>query len=435
MCAKHFETFTAIQSDSIPLIMKGKDVIGIAPTGTGKSHAFILPILNKIDSSKNKVQAIIAAPTRELAKQLFNQASEITEFDPNIRIKLVSSGTDKQRSMEGLSNQPHIVVGTVGRIKDLFVSEAVLRCDQANILVIDEADMTLEMGFLNEVEAILERLNKDIQTLVFSATIPAQLQSFLRKHMHNPSLVDVTKKEEKPDISHVLINCRHLTYQEKLLRILPGINPYVCMIFAKTKQEVIDTANLMKENGYEIVQLHSDLSARERKQALKLIETDKIKYIVCSDIMARGLDIQAVSHVISLGLPSSLQYFTHRAGRTGRAKRSGTSITLYNQSDINGLRTLKKQGFNFEFKDYRKDNWVTAKPFDFKPTKAKTEADVEIEKIKKKPVKKVKPGYKKKMEKQIEDVKRKQRREFIRNSIKAQQKERAKKAQREKNGY
>ncbi len=431
---KGFKEFSPIQKKVIPLILERKDVIGVSATGTGKSHAFILPILQMINTSLNEIQAIIAAPTRELAIQLYNMVSEINMFNEDINIKLIASGKDKERMMESLKTQPHIVVGTIGRLKDLFVDEAVLRLDSAKTIVIDEADMTLELGFLEQVDAICGRLPKKLQMLVFSATIPSQLQPFLRKYMSRPTLVEATEKHElSPNIKHVLVNCRYASYSEKLLKILPGINPYVCMIFARTKHEVIAVAELLKNKGYDIIEIHGDLTNRERKQALKAISADKTSYIVCSDIMARGLDIESVSHVISLGLPSSLNYYTHRSGRTGRAGRSGISYVLFNDSDHNDIKVLRNQGFNFEYQDYRRGQWVDVKPFDFKPTRRKlTEEDIEIQKILKKPVKQVKPGYKKKRQNLIDKIRRRQRRLKIKEAIREQQKERAKKAQREK---
>ena len=427
---KGFTEYNPIQKKAIPLILKGEDVIGISPTGTGKSLAFILPVLQKIDTSRNAIQAIITAPTRELARQLYETAVEINRYDSSYRIKLISSGIDKQRMMESLSVQPHLVVGTVGRLKDLFVDEAVLRLDRASMIVIDEADMTLEMGFITEVDQLCGRLAGDLQMMVFSATIPSQLQPFLRKYMDKPKMVEITEEHaSQPHIEHVLINCRHLSYQEKLLRVLPGIQPYVCMIFAKTKQEVHDTSELLRENGYSVVEIHGDLTPRQRKQALRTISNDEATFIVCSDIMARGLDIPSVSHVISLGLPSSLDYYTHRSGRTGRAGRSGISYIFYNEKDIQGLKTLKNKGFEFVTRDFRRNQWVDAKPFDFKPKKTSEETSEAIARIVNRPVKKVKPGYKKKMQKEIDDIRRRERRLMIRQSIKAQQKERAKQAQ------
>lgn len=434
---KRFKEFTPIQKEVMPLILKGRDVIGISATGTGKSHAFILPLLQMIDSSKDEVQAIICAPTRELAIQLYRQVCEINMFNEAINIKLISSGKDKERMMEGLKKQPHIVVGTIGRLKDLFVDEAVLRLDTTKMIVIDEADMTLELGFLEAVDEVCGRLPQRLQMLVFSAAVPDQLQPFLRKYMHHPVMVEPTEQHAlSPQIQHILVNCRYSSYIEKLLKILPGIQPYVCMIFARTKQEVIEASKALKENGYDVIEIHGDLSNRERKQALRAVENDKASYIVCSDIMARGLDIDSVSHVISLGLPSSLDYYTHRSGRTGRAGRSGISYVLYNQKDIEAIKTLRKEGFKFEYKDYKRGTWVDVRAFDFKPTRRNlSDEDVQIQKIAKAPVKKVKPGYKKKRQEEIDSIRRRQRRLMIKASIKQQQKERAKKAQREKKGY
>ena len=433
---KHFCDFTPIQAKTMPKILAGKDVIGISATGTGKSHAFILPVLQMVNTDLNQIQAVITAPTRELARQLYNQFSEISKFSDDYRIRLISSGSDRDRMIQEVKTQPHIVIGTIGRLKDLFVDEAVLRLDKAKILVVDEADMTLELGFIEEVDQICGRLKKDLQMVVFSATIPSQLQPFLQKYMHRPEIIEATEDHaNNPNISHILVNCRHLTYQEKLLRILPGIQPFVCLIFTRTKEDVKTTSAILKENGYSCLEIHGDLTARERKQALKMIENDMATYIVCSDIMARGLDIPSVSHVISLGLPSSLDYYTHRSGRTGRAGRSGTSYVLYNEKDINGLKTLKERGFVFTNMDFRRGNWIEQKPFDFKPRRESAETSEAIKKVLNKPVKKVKPGYKKKRQQEVDSIRRRERRLMIRKSIKEQQKERAKALQRQKGGY
>jgi len=432
-----FKEYTEIQSKVIPLIMAGRDVIGIAPTGTGKTHAYLLPLLQNIDTSKTTVQAVVMAPTRELAQQIYKRAAEIVRFDPHIRIKLISSGMDKQRMAGALKIQPHLVIGTVGRLRDLFVDEAVLRLNNAKVMVVDEADMLLEMGFLPQVDEVCGRMGADLQMLVFSATIPDQMQPFLKKYMHNPVEVSVGQdRRDKPKIEHILVNCRHMTYQQKLLKILPGFKPYTCLIFARTKQEVSLTAAAMKDAGYRVIEMRGDMKPRERKQALRAIEADKTAYIVASDIMARGIDIPSVSHVVSLGLPSELEYYTHRAGRTGRAGRSGICYTLYNENDVHGLRTLRdSQKIPFVYRDFRGGQWVAAKPFDYRRPKPQTAADVQIKKILAKPIKKVKPGYKKKRQLAIDKIRRQQRRDKIKGYIKAEQKERAKQKQRVKGGY
>ncbi len=435
MESRRFDQLTPIQQKAIPLILKGRDVVGISATGTGKSHAFILPLLQMVDVTSNTIQSLIIAPTRELATQIYKMTAEINQFNPDIRIKLIASGKDKERMIDSLSIQPHIVIGTIGRLKDLFVEESILRLDNARTVVIDEADMTLEMGFIDEVDMILGKLNRKLQICVFSATVPAQLQAFLRRYMYRPVIIEANEASPlNPQIEHVLINCRYSSYQDKLLKILPGINPFVCMIFARTKKEVIETSQLLKDNGYDVVEIHGDLSNRERKQALKAIGSDAASYIVCSDIMARGLDIESVSHVISLGLPSNLDYYTHRCGRTGRSGRTGTSYILFTSGDIPALRQLKEK-FTFVSRDYRRGQWVEARDFDFRPRRHSKEVSSEIQMIRNRPVKQVKPGYKKKRKEAIESIERRQRRLAIKQKIKEEQKERARKAQRQKGGY
>lgn len=431
-----FKEYTPIQKQAIPAIMQGKDVIGIAPTGTGKTHAYLLPLMQKLDVTSNHVQAVIMAPTRELAKQIYQRASELVRFEPQARIKLISSGMDKERMISSLNVQFQLVIGTVGRLRDLFVDTAVLRLNSASIMVIDEADMLLELGFLPQVDEICGRMSADLQMLVFSATIPAQMQPFLRKYMHNPVTISCVSDKQQPKIEHILINCRHLSYQEKLLKILPGFQPYTCLIFARTKAEATKTATVMKENGYQLIEIHGDMTPRQRQQALRAIKAEKTAYIVATDMMARGIDIPSVSHVVSLGLPSQLEYYTHRAGRTGRAGRDGICYTLYNSDDISGLKTLRSSyGISFTYRDFRSGQWFSSRPFDYKRPKPQTAADVEIKKIINKPVKQVKPGYKKKRQAEIDKIRRKQHRQKIKDYIKAEQHERAKQKQREKGGY
>ncbi|MEF2781467.1 MAG: DEAD/DEAH box helicase, partial [Clostridium sp.] len=200
---------TPIQQAVIPLACKGKSIIGISDTGTGKTHSFLIPIMEKVDSTKNHIQAVITAPTRELALQIYQRCEKMSEADPNLRIRLITGGIEKSRMNEQLKIQPHIVVGTPGRIKDLFLQEQTLRVDTADILVVDEADMTLEFGFLEDVDMIAGKMKKNLQMMSFSATIPLLLQQFLKKYMSNPSTIQIEEKSNfHPKIEHVLIPCQ-----------------------------------------------------------------------------------------------------------------------------------------------------------------------------------------------------------------------------------
>ncbi|WP_276936450.1 DEAD/DEAH box helicase [Dielma fastidiosa] len=425
---------TPIQQQVIPLVMKNKDVIGISDTGTGKTHAFLIPILERINPDLNEVQAVITAPTRELAMQLYARAQQISEACPKINVKLISGGLEKSRMSEQLKVQPQIVIGTPGRIRDLFLNEQTLRIEKASILVIDEADMTLEFGFLEDIDAIAGRMRKDLQMLSFSATIPQGLRPFLKKYMSNPVTVQIEDEHKSsPKIEQILIPCKHLSYEQKLLEILPGFTPYVCLIFANTRSQAASCAALMRENGYDLIELHGDLQPRERRSAMKnLMNLDKT-YVVATDIAARGIDVEGVSHVISLGFPKELDFFIHRSGRTGRAGRDGTCFSLYKKEDEPLIKQLQVKGIGFKTKNYKNGEWVELKTFNTPKVKKDNPLDKEIAKVVSRKKAAVKPGYKKKRKAEVEKLKRRAHREMIQQDIKRQQKERAKKKQKERN--
>ena len=310
---------TPIQADVIPLARKGRNIIGISDTGTGKTHAFLIPIMERIDTSKACVQAVITAPTRELAVQIYQRSAKMSEADPSLQVRLITGGMEKTRMNESLKKQPHIVIGTPGRIKDLFLNEQTLRVETASMLVVDEADMTLEFGFLEDVDAIAGKMRNDLQMMVFSATIPQALRPFLKKYLDNPVTVHIEDHAiHRPKIEHVLIPCQEKSYEEKLMELLPMFTPYVCLIFANTRSLASEVASLLRDQNYGVIELHGDLSPRERTKAMKeLIHIEK-SFVVATDIAARGIDIDGVSHVVSLGFPKELDYYIHRSGRTGR---------------------------------------------------------------------------------------------------------------------
>ena len=292
---------TPIQAKVLPKALKGKDIIGISATGTGKTHAFLLPILEQIDTSSDTVQAVITAPTRELALQIYKRLVPITEIDSEVRVKLITGGMEKSKMVESLKNQPHIVIGTPGRIKDLFLTETVLRVDIAKIFVIDEADMTLEFGFLEDVDAICGRMSANLQMMVFSATIPESLQPFLKKYLKTPEIIRIDEVHAlSPKIEHVLVACKHLSYENTLLNMIDGFKPYVCLIFANTRVEASRVAQVLRDSGKEVIELHGGLQPRQRKIAMRQLADNEHSYIVCSDIAARGIDIDAVTFRIRI---------------------------------------------------------------------------------------------------------------------------------------
>lgn len=427
MAFEKFKTLTPIQSAVMNRKNLKRDFIGVSSTGSGKSHAFFIPIFDMIDEQSDKVQAVISVPTRELAWQLYDRCRPLAEHF-GIRVKLYTGGTERKEG--GLV--PQIVIGTPGRMKDLFLDEKTLRLDTAKIMVIDEADMTLEFGFLEDIDAILSHMKDDVTVMVFSATIPLELQPFLKKYLHNPELVRIDSNEDfSANIKHVLVPLKHKTYSEKLLEVLPSINPYECLIFANSNQEAAKIAKDMRQAGYDLVELHGDLEARERSRAIRTIASQKKSYIVASDIASRGIDLEGITHVISCGFPKDLRFYHHRAGRTGRAGRDGMALALYGGKDASSIASLKKQGVSFTEMDVK--NGVLTEVKDRTARKpGKDTIAKEMGKIVHRSKTKVKPNYKKKQAAQVERMRRKAKRQMIQDEIRKQKKERAKARQRAK---
>lgn len=429
----HFKEATPIQSAVIPMALKGKDIIGISDTGTGKTHAFLIPLMEMIDPSKPTVQAVITAPTRELAQQIYRRAKMMSEALPELRIRCITGGMERTKMADSLSVQPHLVIGTPGRIRDLFLDEGVLRVETARILIVDEADMTLEFGFLEEVDAIAGRMSEHLQMMVFSATIPLNLRPFLKKYMKNPQTIHIeTEHPSNPQITHVLIPCKHRSYAQTCQTILEGFMPYVCLIFANTREEAAECAKELRQNGRDVVEIHGGLQSRQRKQAMKQLENLQQSYVVATDIAARGIDIEGITHVVSLGFPSELDFYIHRSGRTGRAGKAGTCFALYKDSDEGAIQALKERGIVFEHRTFKDGQWQILKPLHGKRPKKNDLMEKEIAKTLTRKKDKVKPGYKKKRAAEVQRIKQRKKREMIQGEIQAQRKERYKQQQRMK---
>ncbi|MGM7684485.1 DEAD/DEAH box helicase [Cytobacillus sp. Hm23] len=405
---------TDIQERLIPSILKGESVIGQSQTGTGKTHAYLLPIINNIDPSKQEVQAIITAPTRELANQIYQEVLKVTKFydgSEQITARCYVGGTDKQRTLEKLKVQPHIVVGTPGRILDL-IKEQALHVYSSNSLVVDEADLMLDMGFINEVDQIAARMAEKLQILVFSATIPEKLKQFLRKYMDNPKYSHVAPNQVTvTSVEQILIPSRHRDKVQILHDILLKYNPYLAIVFTNTKVKADEVADSLIKKGLKVGRIHGDLSPRDRKKMMKQIKDLDFQYVVATDLAARGIDIEGVSHVINFEIPSDLDFYVHRVGRTARAGYSGIAATLYDPSDEDAIVKLEKMGITFKQQDLRNNEWVELGARDKRNKRKKqvNELDIEAKKIVRKPSK-VKPGYKKKMKNDMEQYKKRQRR-------------------------
>jgi len=420
----HFKEPTPIQEEVVPSALRGKDIIGLSATGSGKTHAYLIPILEKIDVEKPQVQAVITAPTRELAWQIFEMAKVMEEVKPGLDVRVFVGGKDRNKDIEQLEkSQPHIAIGTPGRIKDLFLNASALRIDKADILVVDEADMTLEFGFIDEIDAFAGRMDEDLQMMSFSATMPEQLKPFIRKYMHHPITIQIGEKVRfNPDIRHVLVPCYHHGYAKTILSIMPGFQPYVCLIFANTREMASKIAEDLRKNGVSVSEIHGDLTSRKRKQAMKSISNAEHTYVVATDLAARGIDIGEVTHVISCGFPDDLEYYVHRAGRTGRAGSTGTCYALYEESDDQAIRSLMKRGIHFDHQRYHNNDWQDLRPYGQKFQKQDDELKKEISRLMTKKNAKVKPGYKKKRNEEIQKIHRRKRQELIRSKIREEKK-------------
>ena len=429
-----FKEPTPIQNEVISLVKKRRDVIGISQTGTGKTHAFLLPIMDAIDFEKDVVQAVVAAPTRELATQIFEQAKLFMKHQPNLRVSLIVGGSDRQKAVNKLTTQPHIVIGTPGRIKDLSLETQALKITTANTMVIDEADMALEFGYLEDIDAVVGKMKDDLQLLVFSATIPQTLRPFLKKYMENPALVEIdVHKPTTENVEHILLSTKHQNRYQVLKKIMEVIDPYICIVFCNTRTEVAEIAKRLREDGYKIGEIHGDLEPRERKQMMRRIKGMEYQYIVATDIAARGIDIDGVSHVINMDFPQEPDFYIHRSGRSGRGKYTGVCYSLYDTKDEDSIITLEKKGITFKILALKNDQFVDLGEREKRKKRVKQQTDLEkkVQGIIRKP-KKVKPGYKKKRQREINDLVRKQKRQMIQQDIRRQKKMRHRQSQLEK---
>lgn len=402
-----FYSPTAIQRQVIPAVMNRKSVVGQSFTGSGKTHAYLLPLFDQLED-KQEVQFVITAPTRELAMQIHKEAQKITHYagkDQEWKVKLVVGGNDRQKMMEKLKKPPHIIIGTPGRIMDM-VKEGVVSLYSAHSFVVDEADLMLDLGFLQEVDQLLVRCKADIQLLAFSATIPRKLGNFFQKYMDNPVHINLDDKLLPDTIEHRLIPLKHRDRSDVIKALSQVINPYLAIIFTNGKEAADELTTALLQKGLEPGLIHGGLTPRERKRMLKGIEQLRYQYIVATDLAARGIDIPGVSHVINAQLPKETDFYVHRTGRAARAGLKGTAISLFDEQDTGIIGDLEDKGVNFTSYNIKNGEWQVEKSRNDRNIQKDTpiNTDKEAWKQVRKP-KKVKPGYKKKMKKQQEQIK------------------------------
>lgn len=410
--ALRFQEPTPIQRSMIPLLLKGESAIGQSQTGTGKTHSYVLPILERIDPDKKEVQAVVTAPTRELATQIYQAFQKVAkESEEDIIVRHFVGGTDKKRDVERLKNPPHIMVGTPGRIADLIHDQAV-SVYKAAMLVVDEADLMLDMGFIHDVDRIASVMPPSLGMFVFSATIPQKLKPFLKKYMENPEYVHIEPKQvTAANIEHILLPAKSREKVAVIAEFLETVNPYLAVIFTNTKQKADEVADQLAERGLKTGRIHGDLPPRERKKVMKQIRDLEFQYIVATDLAARGIDIEGISHVINYELPSDLDFYIHRAGRTARAGSSGICATVYVPADEDAIAKLEKRDIVFKNADIRNGEVVEAADRNRRKNREKTQLDpnAKVRAITSRP-RKVKPGYKKKRKMEVAKEEKRQRR-------------------------
>lgn len=330
---------TPIQERSIPKIMNGQDIIGEAQTGTGKTLAFLLPIMEGIDTSKNQIQGLIMAPTRELAIQITEEAKRLSG-PLGINILAVYGGQDVFNQLRKLKNGVHLVIGTPGRVLD-HIGRDSINLGHTKYLVLDEADVMLNMGFLNDMEDIISKTTKRRQTMLFSATIPKGLRNLARKYMKEPETIRVqADKVILDEIDQIVIKTTDRQKEEALISILQEENPFMAIVFCRTKRRVKALNNNLQEAGFITDEIHGDLSQAKRERVIKSFRKMEIPILVATDVLARGLDVEGITHIFNYDIPEDADSYIHRIGRTGRAGEKGkayTFVTPKNQQDLTSI--------------------------------------------------------------------------------------------------
>jgi len=339
-----YESPTEIQKQTIPFILSDiRDLIALAQTGTGKTAAFSLPILDMIDDTSRKIQLLVLAPTRELALQIAKDIKNYTKYLPNVKTTAVYGGSSITDQIRNLREKPQIIVGTPGRVIDLINRKA-LDFSQIHWLVLDEADEMLSMGFKDDLETILSETPETKQTLLFSATMNKEVERISKNYLTNPHRISVGSiNAVKKNIKHEYYVVNYRQKKEALKRLIDANPNQYSIIFCRTKMETQDVADFLMQNGYAADALHGDLSQAQRDTVMKKFRLKNIDILVATDVAARGLDVNSLTHVIHYSLPDDPEVFVHRSGRTGRAGKDGISMALIKPEETRKLNQIKGQ--------------------------------------------------------------------------------------------
>lgn len=337
-----FEEASPIQSQAIPVILEGHDVIGQAQTGTGKTAAFGIPVLERLDHDSKKLQALILCPTRELAIQVAEELKKLSKYKRGINILPVYGGQPIERQIKVLSKGVQVVIGTPGRVID-HLNRNTLKMDNVKMMVLDEADEMLDMGFREDIELILKKTPAERQTILFSATMPKPILDLAGEYQKDPKLVKVVHKElTVPSIEQYYYEVKERDKLEIVSRIIDTYNPKLSLIFCNTKKRVDELVGHLQARGYMVDGLHGDMKQNQRDTVMAKFRRGAVEILVATDVAARGIDVDDVEAVFNFDLPQDEEYYVHRIGRTGRAGRNGRAFTFVYGKEIYKLRDIQR---------------------------------------------------------------------------------------------
>ncbi|AWB46322.1 DEAD/DEAH box helicase [Paenibacillus sp. CAA11] len=334
---------TPVQEAALPELLAGGDVIAQAQTGTGKTLAFLLPIFERINPAKPQPQALIITPTRELAIQVTAEARKLAAGRPGVNLLAAYGGQDVERQLRKLEGGSHLVIGTPGRLLD-HLRRGSLQLGGVTMLVLDEADQMLHMGFLNEVEQLINATPKRRQTMLFSATMPDGIRRLARNYMKTPKDIRISSGSDIPldNIRQLVIECTDRSKQDALQMMIERDRPYLAVIFCRTKRRAKTLNEALQEAGYASDELHGDLSQSKREQVMRAFRDAKLQLLVATDVAARGIDVEGVTHVYNYDIPHDAESYVHRIGRTGRAGGKGLAVTFVAPRDLPELRDIER---------------------------------------------------------------------------------------------
>jgi ATP-dependent RNA helicase DeaD len=333
-----------VQEEVIPYLLGNRnDVIALAQTGTGKTAAFGIPVLQRIDPSRKETQALILSPTRELCLQIADDLKDFSKYMPGIHVEAVYGGASIGQQIRALKHGAHIIVATPGRLIDLM-NRGVAQLDEAYNVVLDEADEMLNMGFSESIDAILERIPEDRNTLLFSATMSREIERIAKGYLHDHKEIVVgSRNEGAENVNHIYYMVNAKDKYLALKRIVDFYPRIFAIIFCRTKLETQEVADKLIKDGYNAESLHGDLSQQQRDLTMQKFRQHTVQLLVATDVAARGLDVDDLTHVINFGLPDDIENYTHRSGRTGRAGKKGTSISIVHIREKHKIRNIEKE--------------------------------------------------------------------------------------------